>query len=218
MHAVLVRASQTATLTGNALARDASTETRAARIVFAQVTGDSRAEGGVRSTDFASRSSVVQLAPAPANITADTLQANSKTGRAFYSGHARLWQGDSVLEAESIELLRETRVLNAAGNVRAVFPQTATQSSEGPGDRGQERFSSLTPASATVAKSPAKKPHLWPATSGTLSYSDRESRAHLEQNVVVQSAEQRMRGPVLDLYFTRASPPANGASNANSPA
>src|SRR6266436_8256258 len=80
-----------------------------------------------------------------------------------------------------------------------------------------ERFSSLTPASATVAKSPAKKPHLWHATSGTLSYSDQESRAHLEQNVVVQSAEQRMRGPVLDLYFTRASPPAkNGASKANS--
>ncbi len=216
-HAVFVRASQTATLTGNALARDASTETHATRIVFAQETGDIHA-AGVRSTDFASRSSAVQLAPVPVNITADTLQANSKTGRAFYSGHARLWQGDSVLEAESIELLRETRVLNAAGNVRAVFPQTATQSSEGPGDRGQERFSSLTPASATVAKSPAKKPHLWHATSGTLSYSDRESRAHLEQNVVVQSAEQRMRGPVLDLYFTRASPPANGASNANSPA
>jgi lipopolysaccharide export system protein LptA len=214
-HAVLVRASQTATLTGNALARDASTETHAARIVFAQATGDIRAEGGVRSTDFASRSSVVQLAPAPANITADTLQANSKTGRAFYSGHARLWQGDSVLEAESIELLRETRVLNAAGNVRAMFPQATAQSAEGPSNRAQEKSSTLTPASAMVAQ-PAKKTHLWHATSGTLSYSDKESRAHLEQNVVVQSEEQRMRAPVLDLYFTRTSPPApNSASNAN---
>ncbi len=216
MHAVLVRASQTATLTGNALARDASTETRAARIVFAQVTGDIRAEGGVRSTDFASRSSVVQLAPAPANITADTLQANSKTGRAFYSGHARLWQGDSVLEAESIELLRETRVLNAAGNVRAVFPQATAQSAESPSNRAQDKLGTLTPASAPVTRSSAKAQHLWHATSGTLSYSDNESRAHLEQNVVVQSEEQRMRAPVLDLYFTRTSPPApNGASNAN---
>jgi lipopolysaccharide export system protein LptA len=51
-----------------------------------------------------------------------------------------------------------------------------------------------------------------------LSYSDKESRAHLEQNVVVQSEEQRMRAPVLDLYFTRAAAPApSGASSANSP-
>ena len=218
-HAVFVRTSQTATLTGSALARDASTETHAARIVFAQATGDIHAEGGVRSTDFASRSSAVQLAPVPANITADVLQANSKTGRAFYSGHARLWQGDSVLEAESIELLRETRVLNAAGNVRAVFPQTTEQMAKGPSDRAQEKLSSLAPASATVGQSTARKPHLWHATSGTLSYSDKESRAHLEQNVVVQSEEQRMRGPILDLYFARTAPAApSSANNTNPPA
>jgi len=38
-------------------------------------------------------------------------------------GHARLWQGDSVMEADSIELLREAKVMNAIGSVRAVFPQ-----------------------------------------------------------------------------------------------
>ncbi|HXN52436.1 MAG TPA: LPS export ABC transporter periplasmic protein LptC [Candidatus Acidoferrum sp.] len=218
-HAIFVRASQTATLTGNAFARDASTETHAQKITFAQASGDIRAEGGVRSTDFASRSSAVQLAPAPANITADTLQANSKTGRAFYSGHARLWQGDSVLEAESIELLRETRVLNAAGNVRAVFPQATAQSAETPNNRAQEKSNTLTPASATMAPTSTKKAHLWHATSGTLGYGDKEGRAHLEQNVVVQSAEQRMRAPSLDLYFTRAGQPApNGANNASSPA
>jgi lipopolysaccharide export system protein LptA len=217
-HAVFVRAAQTATLTGNALARDASTETHAQKIVFSQATGDIHAEGGVRSTDFASRSSAVQLAPVPANITADTLQANSKTGRAFYSGHARLWQGDSVLEAESIELLREARVLNAAGNVRAVFPQGAAQAAENPNNRALERATALTPAAATSAQPPAKKLHLWHVSSGTLTYSDKESRAHLEHNVVVQSAEQRMRAPSLDLYFTRATSPNNSASTANPPA
>jgi lipopolysaccharide export system protein LptA len=216
-HAIFVRATQTATLTGNALARDASTETHAPKIVFAQATGEIHAEGGVRSTDFASRSSAVQLAPVPANITADTLQANSKTGRAVYSGHARLWQGDSVLEAESIELLRETRVLNAAGNVRAVFPQATAETKEAPGNRAQEKTASLTPASVPAAQNSAKRQHLWHATSGTLSYSDKESRAHLEHNVVVQSEEQRMRAPVLDLYFTRSAVPApNVASGANS--
>ena len=211
-HAVFVRASQTATLTGNAVARDASTQTHAPRITFAQASGEIRAEGGVRSTDFSSRASAVQLAPAPANITADTLQANSKTGRAFYSGHARLWQGESVLEAESIELLRETRVLNAAGNVRAVFPQASAQAAGDPGSRMEQKSSALTPAAAVAAPAGAKKTHLWHAASGTLTYSDKENRAHLEQNVVVQSAEQRMRAPSLDLYFTR-SPSAGQASS-----
>jgi LPS export ABC transporter protein LptC len=217
-HAVFVRASQTAALTGNAVARDASTETHAQKIIFAQTSGDIHAEGGVCSTDFSSRSSAVQLAPAPANITSDALQANSKTGRAFYFGHARLWQGDSVLEAESIELLRETRVLNAAGNVRAVFPQASPPSTGNLANRVEESSRALTPAATIAAKVSSKKSHLWHASSGTLSYSDKESRAHLEQNVVVQSAEQRMRAPSLDLYFTRSSPNVpNGANNANPP-
>ena len=218
-HAVFVRASQTATLTGNALARDALTETHAKKIIFEQASGDIRAEGGVRSTDFSSRSSAVQLAPAPSNITADALQANSKTGRALYSGHARLWQGDSVLEAESIELLRATRVLNAAGNVRAVFPQATSQSPETVTIPAEQKLSALTPASATAVQASTKRPHLWNATSGTLSYSDKDGRAHLEQNVVVQSAEQRMRAPILDLYFTHNAQAApSGANNANAPA
>jgi lipopolysaccharide export system protein LptA len=199
-HAIFVRAAQTALLTGKALARDATTETQAPRITFNQATGEIRAEGGVRSTDFSAKSSAVQLAPVPVNISSDTLQANSKSGKALYTGHARLWQGDSVMEADSIELLREARVLNAAGNVRAVFPQTATQ-----------------PATQTIATpAPAKKSQLWHVTAGTLTYRDAENRAHLEKNVVAQSAEQKMRAPVVDLYFTRAV--ANGSSAANAPA
>ena len=203
-HAVFVRASQTATLTGNAMVRDSSTETRAPKITFVQDSGEIRAEGGVRSADFSSRTSAVQLTPAPANISANRLDANSKTGRALYTGHARLWQGDSVLEAESIELLRETRILNATGNVRAVFPQASAP--DGPGSRAGQAAATFTPTALTAAllsKNPAKT-HLWHVSSGTLMYSDKENRAHLEQSVMVQSAEQKMRAPVLDLYFTRA--------------
>ncbi len=213
-HAVFARAAQTATLTGNAAVRDATTETHAPEITFDQVTGDIRAEGGVRSTDFSSRASAVQLAPAPANITSVTLQANSKTGGALYSGHARLWQGDSVLEAESIELLRPTRVLNAAGNVRAVFPQAAGQSGA-KGTRADQQGPALSPTPVNTPQTPAKKAQLWHASSGTLSYYDTENRAHLEQSVVVQSAEQRMHAPVLDLFFTRAGQNASGSGSAN---
>ena len=195
-HAVFQRASQTATLTGQPVVRDATTETHATRITFLQGTGEIRADGGVRAADFSARGSAVQLAPAPVNLTADALQANSKAGRALYSGHARLWQGDAVLEADSIELLRETKVLNAMGNVRAVFPQAQSQ----PG------------VLADAAHRPEKKLQLWHASAETLTYGDAENRAHLERNVVVQSAEQRIRAAALDLYFTRG---ASGANRAN---
>jgi LPS export ABC transporter protein LptC len=201
-HATFVRATQTALLTGKALARDATTETQAPRITFVQTSGEVRAEGGVRSTDFSTKGSGVQLAPVPANISADTMQGNSKAGRALYTGHARFWQGDSVMEADSIELLREARVVNATGNVRAVFPQAAGQPS----------------AQIVAVQAGPKKARLWHVTAGTLTYRDGESRAHLEKNVVAQSAEQKMRGAAVDLYFTRAEKPNSNAPSVPTPA
>jgi len=200
-HATFVRATQTALLTGKALARDAVAETQARRITFVQSNGEIRAEGGVRSTDFSAKGSGAQLATAPTNISADAMQGNSKTGKALYTGHARLWQGDSVMEADSIELLREARVMNAIGNVRAVFPQAV-----GP-----------LPAQTVAMEAGPKKPRLWHVTAGTLTYRDAESRAHLEKKVVAQSAEQIMHAAVVDLYFTRTGKPnaANGLAPAN---
>jgi lipopolysaccharide export system protein LptA len=176
--AVFVRAADTAVLTGQAVARDESSETHATKITFHQGTGDIEAEGKVRSTELGTKKTSIQLSPAPSNISADHMAGNSKSGRALYTGHARLWQEPSVLEADSIELLRDSRVLKANGHVRAVFPQAGPDSKQG------------------------KEAAIWHVSSGTLTYWDVENRAHLEKSVVVKSADQRMRGPVLDLYFT----------------
>jgi lipopolysaccharide export system protein LptA len=200
-HATFIRATQTALLTGKAVARNATTETQARRITFVQTTGEIRAEGGVRSTEFSTKGSGAQLSAMPASISSGAMQGNSKTGRALYTGHARLWQGDSVMEADSIELLRETRVMNAAGNVRAVFPQAAAQS----------------PAQTVAVQVGPRKPKLWHVTAGTLTYLDAESRAHLEKNVVAQSADQRMRAAAVDLYFTRTAKPDSNPSNGSPP-
>jgi lipopolysaccharide export system protein LptA len=190
--AVFTKANQAAVLTGQALARDASSETHAAKITFNQATGETFAEGNVRSTDLSAKATTTQLAPAPTNLSSEHMEANSKTGRAIYTGHARMWQGASVLEAESIELSRDTRVVNAVGNVRAVFPQASSD------DQSQ----------------PKKQPSLWHISAGTLTYWDLENRAKLEENVVVQSVDQRMRAPVLDLFFTRAAGGKQGVSGA----
>ena len=165
-------------LTGHAVVRDASTETRAAKINFQQATGDISAEGGVRPRRLRERRRRRNFPGTPATISAEKMQGNSKTGRALYTGHARLWQGESVLEADSIELLRKQKQLNAIGNVRAVFPQAAARSGK------------LRPAGQHQS---ATKSSLWHLAAKSLTYQDLEDRAHLEGNVVVQSEAQRMR-------------------------
>jgi lipopolysaccharide export system protein LptA len=179
--------------------RDSTTETHAATIDFDQTNGDIHATGTVRSTTYSTKGATPQLAAVPASIASEKMDANSKTGRALYSGHARLWQGDSVMESDAIELFQKTRQLHANGNVRAVFPEQPTQ---------QQKTVSVAPAKGPAAR----KPNLWHVASRTLSYEDLEDRAHLEGNVIVQSESQRMRSDVLDLYFTHAAMPATASA------
>jgi lipopolysaccharide export system protein LptA len=152
----------------------------------------------------------MQLAPAPLNLSAETMQANSKTGRALYSKHARLWQGDSVMEADTIEMERGSRVLTAREHVRAVFVQAAAQAGSG------EYTPNPTTATTMMREAPPKGPNLWHVTAGTLTYYDAENRAHLERNVTVQSTQEKIHAPIMDLYFTRAS--AAGAAATSTPA
>jgi lipopolysaccharide export system protein LptA len=195
-HAVFERSEQTATLTGHATAREATSSTSAQRLTFWQATGDVQGEGGVRSSDLSARGGAIHLAQVAANVSADHLSGNSKSGRALYTGHARLWQGDSVLEAESIELLKNQRMMNAVGNVRAVFPQA-------PGTLAVPKTNSGAP----------KPPVLWHVQSAKLTYWDQENRARLEQNVTVQSTDEKISSASMDLYFTRATPGANGGAS-----
>jgi lipopolysaccharide export system protein LptA len=199
--AAFERAGQTATLTGHAMARDATSLTAAKKLTFWQTTGEMRGEGGVHSSDLSARSGTVHLAPVASNISADQVAGNSKTGRALYTGHARLWQGDSVLEADSIELLKNERMMNAAGNVRAVFPQALGNAKD---------------SGSGVSASP-KPPVLWHAQSAKMTYWDQENRARLERDVVVQSPDDKINSALLDLYFTQASPSAAATGNTSSP-
>ena len=194
--AVFERAGQTATLTGRAVARDATSLTSAKKLTFWQRTGEMHGEGSVHSSDLSARGGAVHLAPVASNVSADQVTGNSKSGRALYTGHARLWQGDSVLEADSIELLKNERMLNAVGNVRAVFPQAPSGSG----------------GSSAGVSAASKQPVLWHAQSAKMTYWDQENRARLEQNVTVQSPNDKINSAVLDLYLTQA-PNAGTAGN-----
>ena len=172
--AVFLRAAQSATLTGNAVVSDGMRETHAQQIIFLQSTGDVRAEGGVRSTDFSAKGNSSQLSATPANLSADSMRANTKTARAIYAGHARMWQGETVVEANTIELVKDRKEMLATGNVRGIFPQAARKG---------------------IA--------LWHVSAGTMTYSDADNRAHLEQNADIRSADQKIRAQAIDLFFVR---------------
>ena len=63
------RIKQDAKDAGHAIARDATTQTQAHRIVFHQDNGDIFADGGVRSTDFTAKASAVQLTRSPKAVS-----------------------------------------------------------------------------------------------------------------------------------------------------
>ncbi len=200
----LDRASDSVTLAGSVVLTDPETRTTARSAFFNQRTGEIRAEGEVRSSELSpGRNGVTNLAPQPAHITSDRLLANSSTGRAVYSGNARLWQGDSVVEADSIELLRDAQVLNARGNVRAVFPEAAG--------------SAAAPQGSSPGKSPGKGrgssppgaagQELWRIRAGTLTYWSAEGKARLEQDVQAQSSQTAVNSRAMEVFFSSSGAP-----------
>ncbi|MBI3670447.1 MAG: hypothetical protein HY237_11780 [Acidobacteria bacterium] len=200
-HAVLVRSTDTITLTGSVVLADSATRSTAQRVSFNQRTGDLRAEGGVRTTELSpGRTGVTNLAPQPANLSSDRLQANASGGRAVYSGHARLWQGDAVVQADAIELLREAQQLKARGNVAAVFPQAPSSSNASPG---------ATPGPSRVPGQ-AAGPDLWRIRAGMLTYASVDARARLEQGVVAQSRQGQINSQTLELFFSPPQPAPAG--------
>jgi lipopolysaccharide export system protein LptA len=52
---------------------------------------------------------------------------------------------------------------------------------------------------------------VWHISSGLLTYWDAKNRAHLEKDVFVQSADQKMRAPQLELFFTRTGADKQGS-------
>jgi len=209
----LERSSEGVTLTGSVLLIDPQTRTTAQSAFFNQRTGEIRAEGNVRSTDLApGRDGVTNFAPQPAYISSDRLLANSSTGRAVYSGGARLWQGDSVVEADSIELLRDAHQLDARGNVRAIFPQASGAQNSSPGSPPSQGAAQ----GGSPGRPRAAQPALWRVRAGTLTYWGSEGRARLERNVQAQSSQALITSRTLDLFFSSADASAGSAGQGSS--
>jgi lipopolysaccharide export system protein LptA len=186
----LDRATNTATLTGSVILADPTMRTTAQSATFTQGSNELRADGTVLSTELhAGTGSVTNLGTEPAHVSAAHLVADVAHGHAVYSGAGRMWQGDSVIEADTIELDNPSHVLVARGQVRGVFPTAGK------------------PNGVTGAARPAGPgTELWHVRGGRLTYWGSESRATLEQDASADSAEASIHADQIDLYFSTSAP------------
>jgi len=203
------RATNIVTLNGSVVFGDATTRTTAQTASFAPSTNTLRADGRVLTTDLhPSAANLSNNSEEPAHVTAEHLVADTQRGHAVYSGNGRMWQGQSVIEGDVIELDNPTQILMARGRVRGVFPQAAW--SPKPGEK-----TDATPPKATKPpsnKNPGQTEHagtqLGHASGELLTYWEKESRARIEQNAKVDSEQGSLQADKIDLYFSD-----NGAAN-----
>ncbi len=192
-HATIVRATDTIRLEGSPVISDSTGRTSAASVMINQKSGEVQATGRVNSIyTLQAGKEASGLGSGPAHISADELSGSISSGHAAYIGHARLWQGESVLEADRIDLWRDGQKMRAAGNVVALFPQ----------ERGT--FPGL-PSKPSGGSHPSAGPTLWSVRAPLLTFYNAEGRARLEGGVVASSDQGSLESRTLDVYL---SPPA----------
>ncbi len=214
--AKFVRASDQIALDGSPVISDATSRTTAGSVTIDQKSGAIKAIGNVVSTYLsAGQPGAMNLGAGPAHISADTLSGSTTSGHVVYSGRARLWQGESVLDANQIEVWRDDKKLQATGKVVAVFPQSSA--SPLGGTFGPSAVKSATkapagsPSAAGIASSPAPNapksaPTLWVIHAPLLTYWDDQSKARLEGGVIATSQQGELTSRTLDAYLGPATP------------
>ena len=189
----IVRSTDAITLEGSPVISDSMSRSTASKIVFNQKSSELLATGSVVSTYIPStEGDAVSLGSGAAHISADTLSGSATSGHVIYTGHARLWQGDAVLDGNQIELWRDTKKMQATGDVVAVFPQA-----DGP-------FAALPGKTPATPASSSAKPTLWKIRAPMLTYTADEGKAHLEGGVVASSSQGSLESRTLDVFLSPA--------------
>ncbi|HWF39122.1 MAG TPA: LPS export ABC transporter periplasmic protein LptC [Candidatus Acidoferrales bacterium] len=207
----MIRSSGLATLEGSPVISDSQSRTTAGAVSINQQTGEIHATGGIVSTYVASSTAsndAMNLGSGPAHISADKLVGLSTSGHVTYSGHARLWQGQSVLQAEQIDIWRNDKKLEAHGHVVVVFPQAAGS------DPSFGLAPAKAPAPATARPSAPAQATLWLIHAPALTYWSDQGKAHLEGGVTASSDQGSLDSRTLDVFLT--SPPEQKATSVKS--
>ena len=205
--AVFDGSSQELTLTGTVQVSDPESTVWADRVVMEQETGDARADGAVRASYLQTRDSDAKSANAaePVHVLAARGEFKHDAGLAkFYGGTgtgvasrpARLWQGESQVEAPVLEFEQRERRMVAHGAgpeagmvVHAVFVSAASPAA---GD------------SSAKAGGKSSKPVPVRVASHEMRYDDGARRADFKGGVRVDDADGTMRSQQAVVYLKPA--------------
>ena len=202
-----VQATDMLTLTGNAELTDADTDSAAPTFTINQRTGEARGEGIVRTTyRRVDPNSVANFAPQPAHIMADLMTASRNSSRAVYSGHARLWQGDAVIQADTLELRQQERLLLGTGNVNARLPQVKPPPGADPQAVAANAAVPKPPppgASGPSAAASSGEPVVWAVRAARLIYRSADAVAELDQDTHAESRLGKIASKHMDLILAQ---------------
>ncbi|HXY49878.1 MAG TPA: LptA/OstA family protein [Terriglobales bacterium] len=172
-------ADQMLVLTGSPRITDQGMTTTARILRMNRATGDAFAEGDVKSTysDLREQPNGALLASAsPIHVTASRMTAGRTPSVAIYTGDARLWQNDNVVEAPTIRFDHDRRSVVADGNGQPVSTVLVQVDKQG----------NATPVSITATR---------------LTYTDDEHRAHFEGDVLARGADVNMTAKMIDAFL-----------------
>jgi lipopolysaccharide export system protein LptA len=172
-------ADQILELTGSPRITDKGLTTTARVVRMNRASGDATAEGEVKSTysDLREQPSGALLASSsPIHITSRSMTVHRTAAVATYSGDARIWQDANVVQAPSLQFDRDHRSVVAQGDGQPVSTVLVQVDKKG----------ATTPVSIT---------------SGRLTYTDDQHRAHFEGGVIVRGADATITADHLDAFM-----------------
>jgi lipopolysaccharide export system protein LptA len=114
----------------------------------------------------------------PVYVTGDALRYDGSASQAVYTGHARMWQGDMAVQAETLSLDGRTGDLTATGDVRSALTL--------------EQVNEKTKARETTATI---------ATADDLHYDDRLRRATYRTEAHVNGPQGDLHARTIELYL-----------------
>jgi lipopolysaccharide export system protein LptA len=195
----IVRETDIIAMDGSPVLIDSQSRTTASSVKINQKTGELAATGGVATTYLTAGHDSVDLGSGPAHFSADSLSGSTTSGHVIYRGHARLWQGESVIDAEEIEVWRDEKKMQATGHVVAVLQQEASQF----------------PGPTTKTVSQTEGPTLWHISAPMLTYWNEQGKAHLEGGVTATSQQGQLVSRTLDVFIQNA--PSQTVTGAQAP-
>jgi LPS export ABC transporter protein LptC len=115
----------------------------------------------------------------PVYLSGDRAELEHDSGRAVYSGSARLWQDDNYVRGDSITLYREEKKMESWGHVQSALYQAKQKTGNS---------TNVVPVFATAE---------------FMRYSDSERLIHYETNVDIKQGTDRLTSGIADVYLQK---------------